>query len=129
MKSQAIRDAEYDVDRLFCWADNENHPSTYLIFLVLTGHLEADFIRPLGHLEASLLEAIARDGLKRQAAWTEGLAVGSAEFVKRFKPHMQSRRETQIERSGQDLWVLKETNTPYSLESGPKSGCNGGFAQ
>ena len=42
MKSQAIRDAEYDVDRLFCWADNENHPSTYLIFLVLTGHLEAD---------------------------------------------------------------------------------------
>jgi hypothetical protein len=63
MKSQAIRDAEYDVDRLFCWADNENHPSTYLIFLVLTGHLEAEFIRPLGHLEASLLAKALR-------AWT-----------------------------------------------------------
>ena len=63
MKSKAILDAEYDVDRLFCWADNENHPSTYLIFLVLTGHLEADFIRPLGYLEASLLA-------KALKAWT-----------------------------------------------------------
>lgn len=63
MKSQAIRDAEYDVDRLFCWADNENHPSTYLIFLVLTGHLEAEFIKPLTHLQAGLLAKALR-------AWT-----------------------------------------------------------
>jgi len=63
MKSQAIRDAEYDVDRLFCRADNENHPSTYLIFLVLTGNLEADFIRPLDYLQASLLAKALR-------AWT-----------------------------------------------------------
>ena len=55
MKSESIRDAEYDVDRLFCFADNEEHPSTYLIFMVLIGELEADFIRPLGHLELSLL--------------------------------------------------------------------------
>ena len=55
MKSQAIRDAEYDVDRLFCWADGENHPSTYSIFLVLTGHLEAELSKPLTYVQAGLL--------------------------------------------------------------------------
>ena len=63
MKSRTIRDAEHDVDRLFCWAEHEKHPSTYLIFLVLTGHLEADFIRPLDYLQASLLA-------KALKAWT-----------------------------------------------------------
>jgi hypothetical protein len=62
MKPPDIHDAEYAVDRLFAWADNEEHPSTYLIFLVLTGHIEADFAKRLGHLEADLLA-------KALAAW------------------------------------------------------------
>ena len=63
MRSEPIREAEYAVDRLFCRADNEDHPSTYLLFLVLTGHLEADFVKPLDHLQASLLA-------KALAAWS-----------------------------------------------------------
>lgn len=63
MKSAAIRDAEYAVDRLFSWADNENYPSTYLLFLALIGYHDAEGIKPLGHLEASLLA-------KALSAWT-----------------------------------------------------------
>lgn len=62
MKPPEIQDAEYAVDRLFCWADNEEHPSTYLLFLVLTGNLQADFAKSLGYLEADLLS-------KALAAW------------------------------------------------------------
>ena len=62
MKPPEIKDAEYAVDRLFCWADDEEHPSTYLVFLVLIGRLEADFAKRLGYLEADLLA-------KALAAW------------------------------------------------------------
>src|SRR5882672_4548746 len=38
------------------------------------------------NLAASLAEWIARAELKRQACWTESLAVGSLEFVKQIRP-------------------------------------------
>ena len=55
MADMTLRDAEYAVDRLFCWADDETHPSTYLIFLCLTGNHACDAIKNLGYLEGSLL--------------------------------------------------------------------------
>lgn len=64
MKEQALLDAEYCVDRLFCWADNEPFPSTYSAFLILTGNLNAHFGRALGWLEADMLS-------KALAAWTK----------------------------------------------------------
>lgn len=62
MKDQSLRDAEYAVDRLFCWADDENFPSTYLIFLCLTGNHDCDAIKHLGYLEGDMLS-------KALAAW------------------------------------------------------------
>jgi len=64
MKSQELRDAEYAVDRLFQWADNEQFPPTYAAFLILTGNIDGHFGKPLGWLEADLLA-------KALAAWTD----------------------------------------------------------
>jgi len=70
------------------------------------------------NLEASLLEAIARDEMKRQACWTESLAVGSPAFLERMQPLILSRRETEIVEQGPDLWILKEMGVPYGSQSG-----------
>jgi hypothetical protein len=45
------------------------------------------------NLEASLAERRSADPMKRQPCWTEGLAVGSAEFVRKLKPLILSRLE------------------------------------
>lgn len=63
MKDPAVREAEYAVDRLFTWANNETHPSTYLIFLCLTGNHVCDAIKVIGYLEGDLLS-------KALAAWS-----------------------------------------------------------
>jgi putative transposase len=73
------------------------------------------------NLEAALQERIQRDGLKREPCWTESLAVGGPEFVKRIQPLMLSRRETEIVEEQPGIWALKETEVSYSSESGSKS--------
>jgi hypothetical protein len=72
------------------------------------------------NLEVSLAERMARDQMKREACWTESLAVGSAGFVEKFKPADFSRRETQIVEAGEGAWALQETATPYRQKTGPK---------
>jgi len=92
-----------DLDRL-CW------------------RLEVPDLRSLREpLEATLLETMARDEMKREACWTESLAVGSPGFLERVKPLILSRRETEIVEEESGLWVLKERQMPYGLESGPKN--------
>jgi putative transposase len=60
------------------------------------------------HLTASLTERIARDEVKRQACWTESLAVGSQGFVERIQPLVQSRRETEVVAAAGNGWALQE---------------------
>jgi hypothetical protein len=48
------------------------------------------------NLEPSLAERIAGYQVKREASWTESLAVGSLGFVENFKPADFSRRETRM---------------------------------
>ena len=64
------------------------------------------------NLEASLEAAIAKEALKREAQWTESLAVGSRGYVERIQPLILSRRETDLvqEPCG---WVLREDVVPY----------------
>ena len=49
---------------------------------------------------------IFREELKREACWTESLAVGSAGFVERIRPLILNRRETEIVEEQPGLWVL-----------------------
>jgi putative transposase len=46
------------------------------------------------NLEAALNDAIAQGEVKREAIWTESLAVGSVGFVQRIEPMVLTRRET-----------------------------------
>jgi hypothetical protein len=91
-----------DLDRL-CWR-------------LGTGSLEE--VRK--NLEVSLAERIAQDQMKREACWTESLAVGSASFIEKFKPTDFLRRGTEVvETAG--AWVLQETAIPYGLKTRPKN--------
>ena len=73
------------------------------------------------HLIASLAERTARDELKREARWTESLAVGSLEFVERIKPLILFRRETEMVASTDDVWVLQEAVVPYGEKASVKN--------
>jgi len=70
------------------------------------------------NLEASLVDAIARDQVKREAFWTESLAVGSQLFVEKIQPQISSRRETEIIAAGQDVWALHESPAAYGQRNG-----------
>ena len=65
------------------------------------------------NLAASLGEAIAQEAMKREAHWTESMAVGSREFLEKTQPLILSSRETEIVEATPDLWILKETKIPY----------------
>jgi putative transposase len=69
------------------------------------------------NLESSLAETMAQDQLKRQACWTEGLAVGSIGFLERIKPLILSRRETEIVEESAGVWMLQETPVAYGAKS------------
>ena len=72
------------------------------------------------NLTASLAERRARDQVKREACWTESLAVGSHGFVERIQPLIQSRREMEIVAAEDNVWALREEASPYGREVGPK---------
>jgi len=74
------------------------------------------------NLETLLEERIEQDELKREPCWTESLAVGSPDYLRRIQPLILSRRETEIVEEKAGLWVLKEEEAPYGLELGSKSG-------
>ena len=69
---------------------------------------------------AALAEAIDRGRMKREAEWTESLAVGSREFVERIQPQIHSRSETELEETADEMWVLKEEAIPYNAKPSPK---------
>ncbi len=57
--------------------------------------------------------------MKREACWTESLAVGSPAFLKRIRPLILSRQETEIVKEESGLWVLREAGVPYGLNQIP----------
>jgi putative transposase len=65
------------------------------------------------NLDFTLQQAIAEDQIKREACWTESLAVGSLSFLQKVKPLILSRRETEIVEESSEMWVLKENEIPY----------------
>jgi putative transposase len=76
------------------------------------------------NLNVSLADWIARDRVQREPCWTESLAIGSHGFVERMPPQVKWRQETETWEHSADLWVLRESEVPYSPERGRKSGAN-----
>jgi putative transposase len=77
------------------------------------------------NLDSALGELIARDQIKREPWWTEGLAVWSADFLETIKPLILSRRETELVQTDQQFWVLQEPATPYGAKTGSKNAPSG----
>jgi len=75
----------------------------------------ADLDQVRKNLEVSLAERIARNELKRQACWTESLAVGSRAFVETVQPLISERSETEIAMTAGNIWSLHEAMMPYAL--------------
>ena len=73
------------------------------------------------NLEVSLAERIARGQMKREACWTESLAVGSAGFIEKLKPADFSHRETELVEAASGVWALREAVVPYGLKTGLKN--------
>ena len=63
---------------------------------------------------------MAREEVRREACWTESLAVGSRGFVERIQPLIQSRRETEMVPAANNAWELREEASPYGPKTGPK---------
>jgi putative transposase len=65
------------------------------------------------NLQAALEEKIAQGQARREAHWTESLAVGSAAFVTRIQPLILTRQETETRELSGGTWVLEEEPVPY----------------
>lgn len=77
----------------------------------LLGNASLEEIRK--NLESSLAERIDQDRLRREAYWTESLAVGGLPFLERIQPRIRSRQETKTVHTADDVWALQETPVPY----------------
>jgi putative transposase len=65
---------------------------------------------------AMINEALQTKDLARQPRWTEGVAVGSGQFVKQIEETLKlqgDRRLTSVEDGGDGEWVLREAELPY----------------
>jgi hypothetical protein len=58
-------------------------------------------------LNVALEQAIINDGLKRQAKWTQSIAVGERAFVEAIEDQIKSRRHMAISEEVHS-WVLRE---------------------
>ena len=76
-------------------------------------------------LDVTLKETLATDQIKREARWTEGLAVGTRAFVERIQPLILSRRETEIVEPSPGTWMLQEEAVLYGAKRGSKTACTG----
>ena len=74
---------------------------------------------------AGIEERISARRAAREAAWTEGLAVGSRLFVERVAREV-GRTETictELPAAGTDAWCVRETpESGYATEIAPKTG-------
>jgi putative transposase len=68
------------------------------------------------NLGAALDEAVAGEEMRREALWTESLAVGSRAYVEKIQPLILSRRETDIVEEPSGSWVLKENQGAYGTK-------------
>ena len=76
-------------------------------------------------LDVTLKERLARDLMKREARWTESLAVGSRAFVEKIQPLILSRRETEIMEPSTGTWVLQESAVAYGAKTDLENACKG----
>ena len=72
-------------------------------------------------MEAALADRIAKDQLKREARWTESLAVDNQRFVEMIEARVGNRQKTETYEEG-NAWILRETHgSLIDVKNGPIS--------
>ncbi len=66
---------------------------------------------------AFVAEALAGESLKREAQWTESIAVGSREFVEEVAGQIEGRVSLDIDECGEESWTVRETEPPYGQKN------------
>jgi hypothetical protein len=67
-------------------------------------------------------EAIAQKLSQRDPVWTESIAVGSEEFVRRISDEIQHRFRLDVDEVSDGIWVVREPMVSYNAFSYPKKG-------
>lgn len=88
---------------------------------LLGGVSEAEFRQ---HFEVLIHERIAKEELKREAKWTEAIAVGSERFVREIAERVRGRQQL-VMAGAEDSWTLKESALPSIAISATETAFNG----
>ena len=88
--------------------------------------LDLDDAQDLARLHcAGVEDLILRGSLKREALWSESLAVGSQEYVETIKKDLWQRTRFEEECVTQEdqsrAWIVREATVAYTTDSGAKS--------
>jgi len=75
------------------------------------GMSRAEFIEAY---RRSINDAIAAHRLKRDPVWTEAIAVGSEEFVRRVSDEIKTRVKLEVDEAGEGVWVVRDPEVSYS---------------
>jgi putative transposase len=70
-----------------------------------------------GVYEAFVNEALSANDLKRQARWTESIAVGSKPFVSEIAGRTRNRTCLDFSQTSDGTWAVRETRARYGLAS------------
>jgi putative transposase len=70
---------------------------------------------------AAVAEGIRVDELTRNPDWTESIAVGSEEFVKRVSQQVLYRSRLERQETSEGVWTVRESSVPYKRFGGSKN--------
>jgi putative transposase len=84
--------------------------------LELTGCANVDELA--GVYGAFLDEALAANRMKREARWTESIAVGSKPFVNEIAGRVRNRTCLDLSQDPDGTWKVRERTAPYGVSSG-----------
>ena len=65
------------------------------------------------HLNATLDEAMINDELRREAKWTESIAVGDRAYVEGIEQEVRGRQQMRVDEQG-GSWTLREEHGAFS---------------
>ena len=79
---------------------------------------QPDFRSFRAEYQDRIQSAIAENGLKRQKCWTESIAVGSKDYLKKIVGLIRSERlKTHIEETEDGSWAVFESPSDYAAPS------------
>jgi len=81
--------------------------------LVLAQYQETNIDDFRSNYAFAIQDAINRQELRRDPAWTESIAVGTKSFVDEIQQATNNRTDVTIKEVSANKWTIKETTTPY----------------